>query len=338
MRRKLTTIVAADIVGYSQLLSQDEVRTLASIEMLRGTILAPLIAAHSGRIFRFLGDGTLLEFESVLGAVEFAVEVQRNLAARNAADPGQTPILLRIGINLGDVVMESGELHGDGVNIAVRLEGLAEPGGICITDSVYAQIKSKLDAPFIPMGFRSLKNIVDPIQVWRWRPLHDALTAGAGQVESPGLRSQQAVDPLILDMLLKLHARSAALAVSDALDLALDETTQGMPVDKLYFRLSEQLQQARALLQGVSIERVDNFRELSSNGDKHQTLGDFVSSMFNDSKAGYAFNILPEVQKILASQHTIFMKRKLFMAALRRFHNDEFIERSRSLIKLAYLE
>ncbi|WP_170937106.1 MULTISPECIES: adenylate/guanylate cyclase domain-containing protein [Rhodomicrobium] len=341
MRRKLTTIVAADVVGYSQLLSRDEQSALAAIELLRTDILAPKIAAHSGRIFRLLGDGTLLEFESALGAVEFAMEVQRDLAERNAAKQQDPPILLRIGVNLGDVVVEGREVHGEGVNIAVRLEALAEPGGICLTDSVHAQVKNRMHAQFTAIGFRSLKNIVDPVQVWRWQPLPAPGSAEAGESRKSnafGFSGQHLLDPQLVDLLLHLHARSAQLAVSDALDAVLAETEGNPSFEALFLRMTEQVHKARDMLNGVRIERVDNFLELANAGAKHQTLGEFVGSMFHDSKIGYAFRIIPEAQAILASDYGILAKRTLFMALLRRFHNDDFIARSRSLIKFAYVE
>ena len=174
MRRKLTTIVAADVVGYSRLLSEDESGTLDALDILRTQFIAPLAESHGGRIFRFLGDGTLLEFESAMGAVEFAIFLQRGLAEHNAATPLGIPILLRIGINLGDVMFESDDIHGEGVNIAVRLETLAEPGGLCLTEIVHAQVKNRIKASFIPIGPRRLKNIVDPVEVWRWRASSNA--------------------------------------------------------------------------------------------------------------------------------------------------------------------
>lgn len=339
MRRKLTIIVAADIVGYCQLLSQNENSALAAIELLRAEILAPKIAAHSGRIFRLLGDGTLLEFESALGAVEFAIEVQRDLAERNAARPQDPPMLLRIGINLGDVVVEGREIHGEGVNIAVRLETLAEPGGICLADSVHAQIKNKMQTRFTAIGYRSLKNIVDPVQVWRWQPLSSSDDAGESrQSNSVGFSGQHMLDPQLIDLLLRLHARSAQLAVSDALDIIFAQSEDNPSFETLYLSVTEQINKARELLDGVRIERVDNFRELSNHGGKQQSLGEFVGSMFQDSKIGYAFKIIPESQAILASNASLIAKRTMFMAMLRRFHNDDFIARSRSVIKFAYVD
>lgn len=341
MRRKLRTIVAADVVGYCRLLSEDEGATISAIDLLRTNFIAPKASAYSGRIFRLLGDGTLLEFDSVLGAVEFAIELQRSLAEHNAANPQQFPIVLRIGINLGDVVVENNEIHGDGVNIAVRLEALAEPGGICLADSVYVQIKHKVAGSFISIGPRSLKNIVDPVHVWRWRqPPNVDGTKSIEQLndDSASFSGQHILEPKVVDLLLRLHARSALLAVSNALDAIIDEKEDRVRIEQLYYHISEQLQLARSMLNCIQVERVDNYREISTSGVKRQTMGEFVSSMFNDSKIGFAFKIIPEAQAILASDQNLMIKRKRFMDLVRQFNNEDYIARCRSVIKFAFID
>ncbi len=341
MRRKLTTIVAADLVGYSRLISEDEGAVLSALELLRKDYIAPKALANSGRIFRFLGDGTLLEFDSALGAVEFAIDVQRSLAEYNAENPGQIPIVLRIGINLGDVVFENSDIHGDGVNIAVRIEALAEPGGICLTDSVYAQIKHRIGKNFISVGQRSLKNIIDPVYIWRWRPaldtpLPEAIARLSGEAALPS--GQHILDPKLVDLLLRLHTRSALLAVSNSLDAIVDDRGDRVRFDQLYYQISEHIHHARELLSSVRIERVDNYRELSTSGAKHQTLGEFMSSMFNDAKLGFAFKIIPEAQVVLASDEPAMVKRKRFMDLVRRFQDEEYLASCRNQIKFAYME
>lgn len=341
MRRKLTTIVAADVVGYSRLLSEDEGATLSALELLRTQYIGPKAVANSGRAFRFLGDGTLLEFDSALGAVEFAIDVQRSLSDYNAANPQHIPLLLRVGINLGDVVFENGDIHGDGVNIAVRIEGLAEPGGICLTDSVYSQVKHRIGSSFVSMGSRSLKNIVDPVLVWRWRPASGvpaSETIEKLEDGSKAFKGQHIIDPKLVDVLLRLHARSALLAMSNALDSIADEKEEQIRFDKLYLHIGEQLHQARELLNTIKVERIDNHRELSTSGAQQQTMGEFVASMFNDSKIGYAFKIVPEAQAILAAGDSFMVKRKRLLDLVRRFHNEEFMARSRALIKYAYID
>jgi class 3 adenylate cyclase len=339
VRRKLTTIVAADVVGYGRLLSEDEASTVAAIESLRSDIIAPKTATHSGRIFRFFGDGALLEFDSALGAAEFAIDVQRCLVERNAANSLQVQVFLRIGISIGDIVIENDDIHGEGVNIAVRLEALAQPGGICFTDSVHDQIKHRIKSDFISIGPRQLKKIVDPVHVWRWRPSSMAhADEAAGTASEALLNGHYLLDPKLIDLILRLHARSALLAVSNALDAIAEEDGQKPRTEQLFYYISEQLQEARALLSCVKIERVDNFRELATGGAKFQTFGEFAGSMFNDSKIGFAFKIIPEAQALLQSDKPMIVKRKLFLALVRQYHNDAFIAQSRKLIKRAYID
>src|SRR5271163_4770445 len=144
--RKLAAIMAADVVGFSRLAGADEDRTLARLRALRSDLIDPTIAVHNGRVFKRTGDGTLIEFRSVVDAVRCAVEVQSAMIERNAGVPAERRIEFRIGIHLGDVVEESdGDLMGDGVNIAARLEGVAAPGDICLSEDAYRQVKGRLD-------------------------------------------------------------------------------------------------------------------------------------------------------------------------------------------------
>jgi len=168
--RKLAAILAADVVGYSRLTGADEDRTLARLRALRSDLIDPTIAVHHGRVVKRTGDGALVEFRSVVDAVRCAIEVQTGMVERNAGLPAERRIEFRIGIHLGDVVEESdGDLMGDGVNIAARLEGIAEPGGICISDDAQRQTRGKIAITFEDMGPQSLKNIVEPMRVWRLR-------------------------------------------------------------------------------------------------------------------------------------------------------------------------
>jgi adenylate cyclase len=168
MDRRLAAIVIADVVGYSSLMEADEAGTLAALTKLRAEILQPLVANHKGRIVKLMGDGILLEFASAVSAVRCAVELQSATALANAAAK-HGPILLRIGINLGDVVVEGDDILGDGVNIAARLEAMAEPGGICISDAIHRQIHGKVHVPADDLGEQSLKNIATPVRVYRIR-------------------------------------------------------------------------------------------------------------------------------------------------------------------------
>ncbi len=159
--------LVTDIVGYSRLASADEDRTLARLRGLRGDLIDPAIAAHHGRIVKRTGDGSLIEFRSVVDAVRCAIEVQRGLVERNAGLPPERRIEFRVGIHLGDVVEESdGDLMGDGVNIAARLEGIAAPGAICLSEDAYRQVKGRLDLAVTDLGPTQLKNIAEPIRVY----------------------------------------------------------------------------------------------------------------------------------------------------------------------------
>ncbi len=339
MRRKLTTIVAADIVGYSRLLRDDEQATLSAIENLRTNLIGPKVGLYSGRIFRFLGDGTLLEFNSVLGAVEFAIDLQHSLNDFTPANARQYPILLRIGVSLGDVIIENDDIHGDGVNIAVRLEALAEPGGICLADPVYSVVKHKLASNFVSIGPRSLKNIKDPIHVWRWRSppgVCSHLPAESPDEVRPSNDGEYMLAPKLIDLILRLHARSALLAVSNALDAVIHENEDRANVEQLYYHISEQLHLARSLLNDIQIERdEDDNPDGLAPGPRRQSMGEFVAGVFNDSKIGYVFRIIPEAQAILTSHESMVVKRKQFMALVRRFHNEDYILQCRRLIKSA---
>ena len=160
--RRLAAILAADVVGYSRLIRANEEATLAALSTLRADIIDPKIAEHDGRIFKLMGDGILAEFASVVEAVRTAGEVQLALAEHAAAGTGAQRIEFRIGINLGDVVVDGDDLQGDGVNIASRLEGLAEPGGICISASVYEQVGDRIEWVFEDLGEQKVKNIDRP--------------------------------------------------------------------------------------------------------------------------------------------------------------------------------
>ena len=168
--RKLAAILAADVVGYSRLVGDDEAGTIARLKALRKELIEPLVAEHRGRVVKLMGDGALVEFASAVDAVECAVAVQRGVAEREAAVPDSRRIAFRIGINVGDIIVEDLDILGDGVNIAARLEALAEPGGICIARNVWNQVKAKLDLGFEPMGEHRVKNIAEPITVYRVLP------------------------------------------------------------------------------------------------------------------------------------------------------------------------
>jgi adenylate cyclase len=168
--RKLAAILVADVVGYSRLAGADEDRTLSRLRGLRSDLIDPAIAAHHGRIVKRTGDGSIIEFRSVVDAVRCAIEMQNGMIERNAGLPPERRIEFRVGIHLGDVVEEAdGDLMGDGVNIAARLEGIAKPGAICLSEQAYWQVKSRLDLKVSDLGATQLKNIAEPSTPIRWK-------------------------------------------------------------------------------------------------------------------------------------------------------------------------
>src|SRR5579864_4214745 len=165
--RKLAAIVCSDVVGYSRLAGADEDRILARLRTLRSDLMDPTIAVHKGRVVKRTGDGLIVEFRSVVDAVRCAIEIQNAMAQRNSGVPEDQRIEFRIGVHLGDVVEEDdGDLMGDGVNIAARLEGVARPGAICLSEDAYRQVKSRLDLNVSDLGATALKNIAEPVRVY----------------------------------------------------------------------------------------------------------------------------------------------------------------------------
>jgi adenylate cyclase len=167
VERRLAAVLAADVAGYSRLMGRDEERTLANLKSSRKTLVDPVIAAHRGRIVKTTGDGLLVEFASAVDAARCAVEIQRGMAGQNSDVPQDTRIEFRIGIHIGDIIFDDNDIFGDGVNIAARLEGIAEPGGVCISDDAHRQIRGKVDIAFDDMGPQTLKNITEPMRAWR---------------------------------------------------------------------------------------------------------------------------------------------------------------------------
>jgi len=167
VERRLTAILAADVAGYSRLMGADEEGTLAALKLLRREVADAKIKEHRGRIVNTTGDGLLSEFASVVDAVRCAVEVQREMATRNAGVPAERRIDFRIGVNLGDIIIDENDIFGDGVNVAARLEALAEPGGICVSRVVRDQVRDKLAIPFEDMGEQLVKNIARPLRAYR---------------------------------------------------------------------------------------------------------------------------------------------------------------------------
>src|SRR5271157_3733874 len=165
--RKLAAILAADVVGYSRLTGGDEELTLARLRTLRSDLFNPTIAVHNGRVVKRTGDGAIVEFRSVVEAVRCAIDVRSGLAERNAGMSADKRIEVRVGIHLGDVVEEAdGDLMGDGVNVAARLQSICEPGGICLSEDAYRQVRDKMQVTFADLGEQALKNIARPVRAY----------------------------------------------------------------------------------------------------------------------------------------------------------------------------
>jgi adenylate cyclase len=167
IERRLAAILAADVVGYSRLMGINEEATLAALKVCRRELIDPKIAEHRGRIFKTTGDGALVEFASAVNATRCAMEIQHAMAERNAAIPEDSRIEFRIGINVGDVIIDEADIFGDGVNIAARVESIAEPGGISVSEDAWRQVQGKIAANFFDTGEQSLKNITRPVRVYR---------------------------------------------------------------------------------------------------------------------------------------------------------------------------
>ena len=171
VRRRLAAILAVDVVGYSRMVGEDEAGTLARLKTLRAEFFHPKVIEYGGRIVKEMGDGALVEFPSAVDAVQHAIDVQQAMVQRNEAEPEGRRIVLRMGINLGDVIVDGDDIYGDGVNIAARLEAFAEPGKICVSAMVREGVRGKLDVPFTDLGDQPLKNIAEPVRVYSIAPV-----------------------------------------------------------------------------------------------------------------------------------------------------------------------
>jgi adenylate cyclase len=184
MERRLTTILAADVVGYSRLMETDEAGTLAALKAHRRALIDPTISEHHGRTVKLMGDGALVEFASVVEAVSCALAIQNGMAVRNREVPEARRIALRIGVHLGDVIVEGEDLYGDGVNVAARLESLAEPGGVCLSQQAYDQVETKIELAVKDLGPQQVKNIARPVRAYLVEPADRSATEARSAVDS----------------------------------------------------------------------------------------------------------------------------------------------------------
>jgi class 3 adenylate cyclase/pimeloyl-ACP methyl ester carboxylesterase len=213
LERRLAAILATDVVGYSRLMERDEAGTLAALKLHRAELIEPATATHHGRIVKLRGDGALAEFASVVDAVECAVEIQHGMALRNVEVPKERRIDFRIGVHLGDVIVEGEDIYGEGVNIAARLEGLAEAGGICISGQAFDQVETKIDLGYRDLGEQQVKNIVRPVRVY-------AIELGGARAAQPASRAQA------------MEQDIRFCAASDGVQIAYATVGQGPPLVK----------------------------------------------------------------------------------------------------------
>jgi class 3 adenylate cyclase/TolB-like protein len=197
LKRRLAAILAADVVGYGRLMERDERDTLERLKDRRKRILSPLLERHGGRVVKWIGDGVLVEFASAVNAVLCAVALQEQMAKANLEGPADRAIVLRIGVNVGDVIVEGSDIYGDGVNLAARLEPLAEPGGITISPSVHDQIRGKVDVPLIDLGPMALKNVAEPLRVFKIAAPGGAAAAPAAAARKPAAPSGDSGKPSV---------------------------------------------------------------------------------------------------------------------------------------------
>jgi adenylate cyclase len=200
VERRLAAIMAADVAGYSRLMAEDEEGTLAALQAIRRELADPMIAEHGGRIVKTTGDGLLVEFASVVDAMRCAVGAQRAMIARNSGVPAACRMEFRIGINLGDIIIDEGDIYGDGVNVAARLGTLAEPSGICVSSIVRDQVCDKLDFTFEDRGEQQVKNIARPVHTYHIQTsFADAATVADSTsgipFHQPGQKKSQLVNP-----------------------------------------------------------------------------------------------------------------------------------------------
>ncbi len=342
MQRKLTAIVAADVVDYSIHLGRNEIGTLKALNTVRREVFEPIAGRYSGKIIRVMGDGSLVAFDSALDAIKFAMDVQSALAGREDEAKSDTPIEFRMGANLCDIICQDGDIHGEGVNVAVRLEELAPPGGVCLSHSIYLQTKNTVGRDLLPIGERQLKNIADPVFVWRWHPK----SGGDGGLDSMPVRKRQfrgrqVLDPQVTALLVDLYMRSARLAISDAFDAMLAEPDEGrsLSMEDIYRRLGQRLNAARAMLHPIYIECAHDIRDTTAGlWQTPQSMAEFVSNVFDNANTSYAARLLPQIQKLLRADVPALERRTLLMSLAQGFMREDMGPQVKSMIKFAFVE
>jgi adenylate cyclase len=310
LERRLAAILACDVAGYSRLMSNDEEGTLAALKACRRELLDPKIAEYRGRIFKLTGDGALAEFASAVDATRCAMEIQRLMAERRSSIPSDRRVEFRIGINVGEIIVDEGDIYGDGVNIATRVESLANPGGICLSENAYNQIRGKFALDVSDMGKQQLKNITQPVRVYGVRtgdpppaPVHPGKpTIAVLPFEnlSGEPDRQRLADGVSEDIITEL-ARFSTLSV-----IARNSSTQYR--DKAQdLRLVGRELGARYLLEG-SIRSADGQLRLTAQLIDAET-GTHLWAERYDRKLKHAFRVQDEVVRTIAAKLAVFIKK-----------------------------
>lgn len=336
MVRRLAAIVAADVSSYSLLLSHDEQTTLKTLNSLIDEILTPAITQYDGQIIRLMGDGSLIAFNSALHAVKFSVDVQRIMAKRKFSEKLPKKIEFRIGANLGDIVRERNDIHGEGINVAARLEEIAQPGGICISDTLYRQAKNSITEELQPIGERYLKNIAEPVLVWRWHPENhrDYRENGASSPPVKKNFGRQILDPKVTSSMVDLYMRSARLALSEAFDAMLSSPRTGAALNlrDIHAMIRNSLDGAHDPLGTIYIESCRNARAIP------QTLGDFLTDAVSGNDIIFTVEMLQSIRSILSSSRSITRKRTSLMQLCSDFLHERELPKVKAAIRFAFVE
>lgn len=343
MERRLAAIVAADVANYSLLLGRNELGTLTALKRLQDELIDPAISHYRGRVVRLMGDGSLLSFDSAVNAVKFAVDVQREMAIRKKSAPSDEQINFRMGANLGDIVEDRRDIHGEGINVAVRLEELAPPGGICLSHSIYLQAKHVLGEDLLPIGERQLKHIADPILVWRWEPPGGGVRHGPCAVTAAVPRhahGRQILDPKVTALLVDLHVRSARLALCEAFDAVLARPDGGrrMSLREIHRTIADKLDSASELLLPISVERRPEAPRIGKAPRNALPLGEFLSRSFDGGDMFFALGLLRRIQTVLRSRASLPEKRAALVRLSRHMLCEAEAPRVKEAIRFAFVD
>ena len=339
----MAAIVAADVANYSILMGQDEQATLRALDRLQDEVFAPAIHQYRGRVVRLMGDGSLLAFDGALNAVKFAVDVQRAMASRRAQTRAGMPIRFRMGANLGDVIHQRGDIHGEGINIAVRLEELAPPGGICVSDSLYAQTRKALGEDLMPIGERHLKHIAEPVLVWRWQPPGSETSTPASIGAASRNRNhygRQILDPKVTSLLVDLHMRSAKLALSDAFDdmLLMSETGRRLSLQEIHHIIGDKLSEAGELLFPISIERTKPASAKRVQQHSSVAMADYLGDAMDGSDMFSAMSMLRRIHALLLDGMSKARKRAAFMELTGEILHEADLQQIKGTIRFAFVD